>query len=354
MTDMEQGWAEQIRQAAANNTALRIRGSGSKDFYGQQLVGEVLDTRAHRGVIAYEPAELVVKVRAGTPLAELEASLAADGQMLGFEPPHFGPDATVGGCVAAGLSGPRRASAGSVRDFMLGVTLLDGRGKRLHFGGEVMKNVAGYDVARLMTGSLGTLGVLLDVSIKVLPLPVAEATLRFEMDAVAAVAQMNTWGGQPLPVSASSWVGGVLTLRLSGAEAAVSAACQRLGGERLSDEAARTHWQGLREQSHGFFGGEAPLWRLSVPSVAEATGLAGSQLIEWGGAQRWVRTEQDAASVRARADALKGHATLFRGADKSAGAFHPLPPALRTIHQRLKHSFDPDGVFGPGRLYEGL
>ena len=354
MTDIEQSWAEQIREAAASKTPLRIRGGGSKDFYGQQLAGAVLDARAHRGVISHEPTELVVKVRAGTPLAELEAALLAEGQMLGFEPPHFGPDATVGGCVAAGLSGPRRASAGAVRDFMLGVTLLDGRGNRLHFGGEVMKNVAGYDVARLMTGSLGTLGVLLDVSIKVLPLPVAEATLRFEMDALEAVAQMNRWGGQPLPVSATSWMASVLTVRLSGAEAAVTAACARLGGERLNEQAARAHWQGLREQSQGLFGGEAPLWRLSVPSVAEATGLAGSQLIEWGGAQRWVRTEQDAASVRARAAALGGHATLFRGADKSVGAFHPLPPALRTIHQRLKHSFDPDGILNPGRLYDGL
>ncbi|MBT0963202.1 glycolate oxidase subunit GlcE [Denitromonas iodatirespirans] len=354
MTDIEQAWAGQIREAAAHKTPLRIRGGGTKDFYGQSLDGTVLDTRAHRGVISYEPTELVVKVRAGTPLAELEAALAAEGQMLGFEPPHFGDGATVGGCVAAGLSGPRRATAGAVRDFVLGVTLLDGRGERLHFGGEVMKNVAGYDVARLMTGSLGTLGLLLDVSIKVLPLPVAEATLRFEMGADEAVAQMNRWGGQPLPVSATSWIAGVLTLRLSGAEAAVVAACQRLGGERLDDERARAHWQGLREHSHGFFGGDAPLWRLSVPSVAGPIGLAGSQLIEWGGAQRWVRTEQDAASIRARAEALGGHATLFRAADKAAGVFQPLVPTLRGIHQRLKHSFDPAGIFSPGRLYEGL
>ncbi|MCB1962328.1 MAG: glycolate oxidase subunit GlcE [Rhodocyclaceae bacterium] len=354
MSDMQQVWVERIRAAADTGTQLRIRGGGSKDFYGQHTEGAVFDTREHRGVISYEPTELVITVRAGTPLVELEAVLAERGQMLGFEPPHFGPDATVGGCVAAGLSGPRRAAAGAVRDFVLGVTLIDGRGDVLRFGGEVMKNVAGYDVSRLMVGSLGTLGVLLDVSLKVLPVPVAEATLRFEADEVRALKQFNAWGAQPLPITASCWSAGAMCVRLSGAAAAVEAAARQLGGDRLEDAAATAHWAGMREQRNGFFGGNAPLWRVSVPSVAAPLGLDGAQLIEWGGAQRWLRSEADVRRIRDRAAALGGHATLFRGKDAATAVFHPLAPALKTIHSRLKASFDPAGIFNPGRLYDGL
>ncbi|MCB1960817.1 MAG: glycolate oxidase subunit GlcE [Rhodocyclaceae bacterium] len=354
MSDMQQTWVERIRAAVETSTPLRIRGGGSKDFYGQRCDGAVLDTREHRGIINYEPTELVITVRAGTPLAELEAALADKGQMLGFEPPHFGAGATVGGCVAAGLSGPRRVAAGAVRDFVLGVTLIDGRGEVQHFGGEVMKNVAGYDVARLMAGSLGTLGVMLDVSLKVLPVPVAEATLRFEADEQTALERFNAWAAQPLPISATCWSAGALCVRLSGAAAAVEAAVQRLGGDRLEPAAATAHWAGMREQRNGFFGGNAPLWRLSVPSVAAPLGLDGAQLIEWGGAQRWLRSEADVRRIRERAAALGGHATLFRGGNPTEAVFHPLSPALKTIHSRLKTSFDPAGVFNPGRLYDGL
>lgn len=356
MSDLVSAWAGQIQEAAASGTPLCIEGGGSKRFVGRAVQGEVLNVSAHAGVVSYEPTELVVTARGGTPLAELEAVLAGQNQFLAFEPPHFGSGATVAGCVAAGLSGPRRASAGAVRDFMLGVKILDGRGEVMSFGGQVMKNVAGYDVSRLIAGSLGTLGIILEVSLKVLPRPVAEQTLRFSFDEARAIDQLNEWGGQPLPVSASAWLDGVLTLRLSGAEAAVRAACARLGGEALDEQAATTFWRDLREQQCAYFstGTEAPLWRLSLPSVAGPLQLAGEQLIEWGGAQRWLYSDAPADDIRARATALGGHATLFRGGDRRGEVFTPLDAPLLTIHQRLKAAFDPAGILNPGRLYQGI
>lgn len=341
--------SERIRDAAARRAPLRLRGGGSKDFYGGEPRGEVLDAREHAGIVEYEPTELVITARGGTPLAELERALAGRGQMLAFEPPHFGAAATLGGCVAAGLSGPRRAQAGSVRDFVLGARLLDGRGEALAFGGKVMKNVAGYDVSRLLAGSLGTLGLILEVSLKVLPRPPAEATLRLELPQDRAIEQLNRWGGQPLPVSASAWRGGELFVRLSGAEAALRAAAQKIGGEPLPE--ADAFWRAIREQTDPGFAGEAPLWRLSVPSHAAPLELPGEPLIEWGGALRWLRTGADGATVRAAAAAAGGHATLFRGGDKSAGVFAPLAPAAARLHRELKAAFDPAGIFNPGRLY---
>jgi len=343
---------DQILAAAAGGTALRIRGGGTKDWYGQDAVGELLDTRAWCGIVDYEPTELVITARCGTPLAEVEAALAERGQMLAFEPPHFGNGATFGGAIASGLSGPRRASAGALRDFVLGTVLMDGRGEVLTFGGQVMKNVAGYDVSRLLAGSLGTLGLLLQASVKVLPRPVRETTLRFSLSEIDALARLNTWGGQPLPISASCWHDGVLTLRLSGAGAAVDAAVRLLGGEVLPEP--EPFWRSLREQQHAYFSDAPALWRLSVPAATGAIILRGAQLIEWGGAQRWLRADTDEATVRTIRRAVAaagGHATLFRGGDKQAGVFQPLAPALAVIHERLKRSFDPSQVFNPGRMY---
>ena len=353
MTTIEKDWAERVRAAAAAKTPLCLRGGGTKDFYGRAPAGEVFDLRANRGVVAHEPTELVVTVRGGTPLAELEAVLAQAGQYLAFEPPHFGAEATVAGCVAAGLSGPRRVSMGAVRDFMLGVKLLDGRGEVLKFGGQVMKNVAGYDVSRLVAGSLGTLGIVLEVSLKVLPRPVAEATLRFELDEADTLRRVNEWGGQPLPVSASLWHGGVLHVRLSGAEAAVRAATAKLGGEVLDAAAATALWAAAREHTAAPFalGADEVLWRVSLPSTAPALDLPGRQVVEWGGALRWLASAADAAQIRARAAQLGGHATAFRGGDRSGEVFQPLSAPLATIHRRLKQSFDPAGIFNPGRLY---
>ena len=346
---------QQILAASAAGRPLRLRGGGTKDWYGQQLDGEVLDTRAYAGIIDYEPTELVITARCGTPLAEIEAALAARKQMLAFEPPHFGLGATVGGVVASALSGPRRASAGALRDFVLGAVLMDGHGERLAFGGQVMKNVAGYDVSRLLAGSMGTLGLILEVSLKVLPLPLREATLRLACAEIAALRLLNEWAGQPLPISASCWHDGVLSVRLSGAEAAVSAALQSLGGELLAPDDAAAFWLSLREQTHAFFAGAGSLWRLSLPPHASAVILKGRQLVEWGGAQRWLKLDGDADAaggqrIRQAVAALGGHATLFRGGDKAVGVFHPLAPAVEKIHQRLRQAFDPAGIFNPHRM----
>jgi glycolate oxidase FAD binding subunit len=355
-------FADRIRTAVANQRALCLRGGGSKDFYGGEPAsgdrGDVLDTRAHAGIVDYEPSELVVTVRCGTPLAELEAALAAKGQMLAFEPPHFGDaghPATVGGMLATGLSGPRRQAVGALRDFVLGMKIMDGQGEALSFGGRVMKNVAGYDVSRLVAGSLGTLGLILEASLKTLPVPVAERTLRLELPGDKAVEALNRWAGQPLPISASAWTGGELHLRLSGAQAAVRAAAERLGGEALEPQAAAAFWRDVREHRHPWFGARPVLWRIALPTATPFAALSGlgEPFIEWGGGQRWIATQADAQLVREVAAGAGGHATLFRGRDKdrAQGVFQPLAPALMALHRRLKATFDPHGVFNPGRMY---
>jgi glycolate oxidase FAD binding subunit len=346
---MIEQFRDQIRAAAAGQRPLRIRGGGTKDWYGGALAGEILDTRGHTGIVDYEPTELVITARCGTPLAEIEAVLAKQNQMLAFEPPHFGDGATFGGAIASGLSGPRRANSGGVRDFVLGAQLLDGKGELLNFGGQVMKNVAGYDVSRLLAGSLGMLGLITELSVKVLPRTVLEATLRFEASEIEAIRMLNVWGGQPLPVSGSCWHRGVLALRLSGARAAVDAAVTSLDGQVVDQ--ADGFWNDLREQRHAFFAGDMPLWRLSVPSTTGAIVLNGEQLIEWGGAQRWLRAPSDnAETIRSAVRAVGGHATLFRGGDKTVGVFQPLAPAVARIHERLKTAFDPSHIFNPGRM----
>ncbi|HEX5783514.1 MAG TPA: glycolate oxidase subunit GlcE [Burkholderiaceae bacterium] len=366
-----QALIDTIRSAHAQRRPLRIRGGGSKDFLGQSLQGEVLDTRVCTGIVSHEPSELVITARAGTPLAELEAQLARHGQCLPFEPPHFADTATVGGMVAAGLSGPARASVGAVRDYVLGVQLINGRGEWLTFGGQVMKNVAGYDVSRLMAGAMGSLGVLTEVSLKVLPVAPAEATLAFELDAAAALDALHRWGGQPLPLNASCWVQdqgrALLFVRLRGAVAAVDAACRRMGGQRMdttAEDAARIRrdWLDCAEQRLPFFR-PAPqsglsLWRVSVAQTAPVRPLGGvpphQQLIEWHGGQRWLwAPATQAATLRAEALALGGHATLFRpatDADRAHGVFTPPAAALQAITQRLKAEFDPAGLFNPGRM----
>ena len=349
---------ETVRAASTNRTPLRIRAGGTKDFYGNSAQGAILDPRSVSGIVDYEPTELVITARAGTPLTELELLLGQNGQMLAFEPPHFGPTATVGGCVAAGLSGPRRVSFGptygGVRDFILGARLIDGRGELLSFGGTVMKNVAGYDVARLLAGSMGILGVIVDVSLKVLPRPITHHTLAFEMSAQTAIDKLNEWAGQPLPLSASAWHEGVLYLRVAGAAAAVSAARRQLGGNDFESSQADAFWHGIREQTHAFFSGDLPLWRVAVPSTAAALPVQCPLLIEWGGALRWLRTDRSPERVREIAVKAGGHATLFRGGDRSTGVFTPLTPTLATLHRRLKAQFDPAGIFNPGRMFPDL
>jgi len=372
---------DQIRTATAAKTSLRIRGHGSKDFYGEATQGDLLDTCGLSGITSYEPTELVVTARAGTPLIELEATLAEKGQCLAFEPPRFGQvngsgGGTCGGMVAAGLSGPARANTGGVRDYVLGVQLINGRGEHLTFGGQVMKNVAGYDVTRLMVGSLGTLGVLTELSLKVLPVAPAEATLVFQVDQAAALAQLHRWGGQPLPLNASCWVQDdtapgapeLLFVRLRGAAAAVASATQKmlqdLPGQPLDNAQAGADWTACRDQRLPFFTqpiGAEPLmlWRLSLPQTAPVLNLPWAQLVEWHGGQRWLWAPATAQQTLRRAAAeAGGSATLFIGAGagttRASGIFDALSPALLAIHQRLKAEFDPAGIFNSGRLYPNL
>jgi glycolate oxidase FAD binding subunit len=343
--------AESIRAAGAAKQPLRVRGAGTKDFYGGELSGDVLDTREYSGIVDYEPTELVITARAGTPIAEIESVMLERGQMLAFEPPRFGEGSTLGGCVAAGLSGPRRAYAGSVRDLVLGVRMLDGHGVDLRFGGQVMKNVAGYDVSRLMAGALGTLGVLLEVSLKALPLPAAHATIRREHTQAHAIELMNQWAGKPLPITATCHVDGALHVRLSGAEPAVRAARERLGGEEVSS--GEIFWAQLRDHEHAFFRSAPTLWRVSINPTSTALPFGTAQLVEWNGALRWI-AGADGSAVRDAAARAGGHATLFRGGDKRSGVFHPLTAPMMALHRRLKAAFDPHGILNPGRLYPDL
>jgi glycolate oxidase FAD binding subunit len=360
---------DQVRTAAAARIPLRVTGGDTKAFVGEPVAGQALSTTGWSGIVSHEPSELVVTVRAGTPLAELEAALADKGQCLPFEPPRFGAQSTIGGAVAAGLAGPARATAGGVRDYVLGLQLINGKGEWLTFGGQVMKNVAGYDVSRAMAGSMGTLGVITDISLKVLPVAPAEATLVFSLGQHDALEQLHRWGGQPLPLNASCWVKDhtapdapeLLFVRLRGAVAAVESACERLGreagGARMDNAQAGPDWAACRDQSLPFFTAPSPhlcLWRLSVPQTAPVIALPFAQLIEWQGAQRWLWAPASAASeIRSATAAVNGHATLFRaGADGAPGVprFDRQTAVIETITRRLRAEFDPAGIFNPGRM----
>jgi glycolate oxidase FAD binding subunit len=346
-TDISIALAETVRAAAARHTRLAIRGAGSKRFYTGESDGTPLDIAAHRGIVSYEPTELVLTARAGTPLAAIEAVLAEHDQMLGFEPPHFadgietrGAGATLGGTLACGLSGPRRPYAGSARDFVLGTQIINGRGEVLRFGGQVMKNVAGYDLSRLMVGAFGTLGVILEASLKVLPRPAAEVTLAFEMPADAALRRMNDWAAQPLPLSGAAHGGDRLHIRLAGAESAIRAAHRRLGGELLPDNA---YWQELREHRRLFFASDQPLWRLSVPPASPMLDLPGRWKLDWGGAQRWLLSDAPRDAIHRAAQEVGGHALLFRHRERPPRA--ALPAASDPLARRLAQAFDPAGIF---------
>ncbi|QJQ95915.1 MULTISPECIES: glycolate oxidase subunit GlcE [Halomonadaceae] len=356
--DSAEALCERVRQANGDRTPLRIVGGDTKAFYGRAVKGEALSTCEHRGIVHYDPVELIVSARAGTPLAELEAVLDTQGQRLAFEPPHFGEGATVGGTIATGLSGPRRPWAGSARDFVLGTRMITHEGKLLRFGGEVMKNVAGYDLSRLMAGAQGTLGVIAEVSLKVLPKPAATHSLRLEMPLDSALTRLAEWGRQPLPLSAVAYVEGALYLRLEGGNSSVAASRERLGGEGVE---AR-FWEELREHRLAFFSpqDDRPLWRLSLPNHVATIALPDMQqddvLYDWAGAQRWVRSAATAETIRNAAAKVGGHATCYRS-QRNADAiepFTPLAPVVAKYHRNLKAELDPNGIFNPGRLYAAL
>ena len=345
---------DRVRAAAAAMQPLLICGGSTKSFYGERCVGERVETTGLAGIVAYAPNELVITARAGTPLAEIEHAMAEHDQSLAFEPPRFAAGGTLGGAIAAGLSGPRRPYAGAARDFVLGMRIIDGTGEALTFGGRVMKNVAGFDVSRLQTGALGTLGIISEVSLKCLPRPKAEVTVVQGCAVDEAIRRVNAWGGKPLPLSATCYCAGKLWVRISGAESAVSAAMQSIGGERVEHD--EEFWESVRDHAHPFFAGaqndDRALWRLSVKSSAPHADLGGEQLIEWGGALRWLMTARDAdrKAIRAWATSHGGHATLFRGSMHS-DVFTPLDPTIAALHKRLKATFDPHGILNRGRLY---
>lgn len=350
--DLSDALLTRVRAAHEAGLPLRVVGGGSKTWYGRSVSGQPLNVGGHRGIVNYEPTELVMTARAGTPLTEIEAVLAQHGQCLAFEPPHFGTAATLGGTLACGLSGPARPYLGAARDFVLGVRILNGRGESLRFGGEVMKNVAGYDLSRLMVGALGSLGVLLDISLKVLPRPAAELTLARECTVGEGLATLAGWAKRPLPLTASLHDGDRLYVRLAGSATAVRAARQIVGGESV--EAATGLWEAMREQRHGYFAGDAPLWRFAVAAGVPAPELPGKWLLEWGGGQRWYRGGAAPAELRSLAQALGGHVTLFRGGERSGDVFQPLAAPVLALHRRLKLAFDPDRVLNPGVLYADL
>ena len=349
--DQTEELRSRVSAAAAQGQPLEIRGGGSKAFYGHVASdAEVLDVGGHQGVLDYEPSELVITVRGGTPLATVEAVLAESGQMLPFEPPRFGGNATIGGAVAAGLSGPGRPWRGAVRDVLLGVRVLDGRARLLRFGGQVMKNVAGYDLSRLMAGAMGTLGVLLEVSLRVAPLPRTERTLALDIGPGAAQDLLRELRSRPVPVSAACFVQERLYLRLAGHGSVLDAFHADNGGGWMDND--QDFWQRLRDHSLPFFDSGQSLWRLSVPPDTRPLDFADDWLVDWGGAQHWIRTSAAADSVRTRVSALGGHAELFRtGQTADAGTFHPLGDELAGLHRRLKSVFDPAGVLNPGRMY---
>ncbi len=338
----------QVQQAVKNGHRLNIVGGGSKHFLGRQGQGATLNISQHRGIIEYDPHELVITARAGTPLQEIEHALADKQQMLAFEPPHFGEHATLGGTIAAGLSGPRRPYAGSARDFMLGCKVLNGKGEIMQFGGRVMKNVAGYDVSRLMTGAYGTLGVILELSLKVLPRPAASVTLFNECSEADAILFMSGLLSKALPVDACCYYKGQSYVRLSGSKQSVVDAQKKLLGERLNQ---RSHfWQRLREHELSFFNRDKPLWRILVKPTTPTLAIDGEWLLDWGGAQRWLYSDADAADIRKIVQQYNGHATLFRNGDRH-DVFQPLAAPMQLLQQRIKTSFDPDNVFNPGRMY---
>lgn len=349
MTDLSKLFQHQVQDAINQRHSLQIIGSNSKSFYGGKTkTDQHLLTADHQGIIDYEPSELVITARAGTTVAQINSLLNDHQQMLGFEPPKFGAQASLGGTMACGFSGSRRPFTGSARDFTLGCKILNGHGEIVNFGGRVMKNVAGFDVSRLMVGALGSLGVLLEVSLRVLPIPEAELSLSFDCSETAAIAKMAALSAQPWPLSGLAYDGQRLKLRLAGAESAVKSAAQQLGGDLETN--VNDFWLALGEQQLDFFQQAGDLWRISLAPASPPLNLAGSSILDWGGGLRWLKTEQTAAEVHAAIAEAGGHAIAFRSGQKTD--WIRFDPALLAIQQQLRQAFDPWRIFNPGRLLD--
>jgi len=348
--DQTEAIQQSVTQAIDSRTPLQIVAGASKSFYGRIPQGQELSIARHQGIVNYHPSELVITARTGTLLSDIEATLAEQGQMLAFEPPYFSPSATIGGAIACGFSGARRPFTGSVRDFVLGCKIINGKAEVLSFGGEVMKNVAGYDVSRLMVGALGTLGVLLEVSLKVLPKPAVEITRLFELNTTDALAKMQALSQQSFPLSGLNYDGQTLALRLSGTEKTLQQAGKNIGGDELKD--AALFWRQCIEQQHDFFKTATDLWRFSVPASTPEIALSGDWFYEWGGAQRWLKTTEPKQTIFSMAETLEGHASLFRTQHRSSELFQPLPSVLKKLNGNIKMAFDPLGLFNPYRMTE--
>lgn len=352
MADESQLLSEVIQQAYLRKSPVNIRGHQSKSFLRLVDEGEALSTLAHTGIVDYEPAELVMTVRSGTTLTTIEAVLHESGQMMAFEPPVFG-GGTIGGAVACGLSGPRRPWSGAIRDFVLGTRVINGKGENLRFGGQVMKNVAGYDVSRLMAGAYGVLGLIVEVSMKVLPLPERETTQVFEISPQDAIDYMAKLGNSTIPLSAACWYRNKLMIRLSGTESGVNAAVKKLGGETHPESGH--FWQCIRDHEHTFFKA-GNYWRFSLPPATINLQFKDSdteQLIDWGGAQRWVRTTDAGPDIQQLANQHHGYAEQFHSSEKQF-LRAPLSNGIYQIHANLKKAFDPAGILNPGCFYPGI
>ena len=349
MTDLSTEFQQQICDAVNREAPINLVGGNTKHFYGREPQGEVLNVSGNSGVVDYEPTELVVTVRNGTTLSQLEAVLAEQGQMLGFEPPYFGEKATIGGAIASGLSGPRRPFSGAVRDHILGCKIINGYADILSFGGTVMKNVAGYDLSRLLAGSMGALGLVVGRSLQAVPMPEIGETWWQEIKQNAVIQLMSQLLQKPFPISGLHYDGNRLFYRLCGSSGAIKQSTETLGGEQLIND--RDFWLRLKDQTSEFFQDDMPLWRISVAPATEQLPLAGSCLLDWGGALRWLKSDESAQHIYQTVAEAGGHATLFRGGERDGLVFQPLPSDLMQIQQRLKHAFDPKGVFNQGRMY---
>lgn len=354
MADLSETLLEQVREAVEKGQPINVQGGGTKSFMGRSTDpgAQLIDVSGHSGIVNYQPVELVITVRAGTRLSEIEAALAENNQMLAFEPPHFGEGSTIGGTLAANQSGPGRPWWGSVRDHLLGVRLISSKAEHLRFGGQVMKNVAGYDMSRLQAGAMGGFGLITEMSFKVLPRPASQITLAYDCDQADAISLMNQRAIESKPLSAATWLDGRLYLRLSGAQSAVEATRKAWGGEIV--ETGENFWRSLQDQKLSLFESEDPLWRFSINPTAKAFDLDLPAIIDWGGAQRWYSGQQSFDEMVSIAESAGGQVSLYRGGDRNTEVNHPVAAPLQNLQQRVKASIDPVGLFNPGRVYSWL